>query len=304
MATVGQFLDIGILIDPEPGNELGRRHGTRIQGHYHNEPRRAWNRIVMVAVLICLFPREALAAVDQIIDIASARGVTQRMVITTPKVVEATVILFSGGSGRIGLWEGRWQWEKHEDFLIRSRRMFVKHGFQTVIVGLPSDRKRDRLTNFRHTGEHRQDIESVIAYVRGTTAAPVWLVGTSRGTVSVAHLAAKLADKSVDGIILTATVTVPGGTAANTIFDADLASIRVPVLLVHHRQDGCAATPAYGAKDALDKFSGSPDVGLVLIKGGGPEIGRPCEPKSAHGFVGVEDDTIARMAFFIKKKRD
>ena len=54
-----------------------------------------------------------------------------------------------------------------------------------------------------------------------------------------------------------------------------------------------AAAPAYEAKEALRKFTGSPNALLVLIKGGGPEIGDPCEPQTAHGFIGAENDTVA-----------
>lgn len=58
----------------------------------------------------------------------------------------------------------------------------------------PSDRlEPPYLSGFRQSSEHVADIKAVIAWLRQQVNAPVWLVGTSRGTQSVAFAATQLA---------------------------------------------------------------------------------------------------------------
>ncbi len=104
----------------------------------------------------------------------------------------ASVILFPGGSGKIKLWKNDPS-QYGNNFLVRMRRMFAEHGFLTAVVDVPSDRRRGPgLRDFRDTSAHRTDIGAVVEFLRRRADVPVWLIGTSQGTVSAAHLAAHL----------------------------------------------------------------------------------------------------------------
>jgi hypothetical protein len=61
-----------------------------------------------------------------------------------------------------------------------------------AIVDPPSD--RSSLYGFRITRAHALDIKGVIAYLRQQAPVPVWLVGTSYGTVSAIKVADWLAE--------------------------------------------------------------------------------------------------------------
>jgi hypothetical protein len=48
---------------------------------------------------------------------------------------------------------------------------------------------------------------------------------------------------------------------------------------------------------ALAERSGAP---LVTMRGGGPSRGDPCMAYTAHGFVGIERETVLAMRSWIK----
>lgn len=91
---------------------------------------------------------------------------------------------------------------------------------------------------------------------------PLFLVGTSRGTLSVAHLAAALGGE-VSGAVLTASLFhKPWRTRLALLSGFDWSAIKTPVLLVHHSDDGCRATPYFEAQRLAGRFP------LVTVKGG------------------------------------
>jgi pimeloyl-ACP methyl ester carboxylesterase len=208
----------------------------------------------------------------------------------------ASVVLFTGGQGVVGISPAG---VKHPgNFLVRTRHLFAQQGFLVAVVDPPSDRAT--LEGFRTSLAHALDIKGVIAHLRQQAPVPVWLVGTSYGTVSAAKVADHLTDGGgPDGIVLTSSL-FRRGRAGDSVWDADPARIRIPVLLVHHRQDRCRATPFGDAQGYLERFSAAPAKELLALKGGGPTQGGVCEPFDYHGFVGIESQAVAVIAAWIK----
>jgi pimeloyl-ACP methyl ester carboxylesterase len=116
---------------------------------------------------------------------------------------------------------------------------------------------------------------------------PVFLVGTSRSTLSVAHLALALPGE-VAGAVLSASFFYTGGgnRSRQVLSRFDWSAIKVPLLFVHHEDDGCGGTPYRDAARLAPRFA------LVTVKGGPPAESGPCEPLSAHGFFGKEAQTV------------
>src|SRR4030095_5557473 len=120
----------------------------------------------------------------------------------------AAVVLFAGGDGGLRLTtEGALQWGSG-NFLVRARQFFAAQGLTVIGVDAPSDRQKPPyLGGFRQTREHAADIRALIAWARSEYKVPVWRVGTSRGTQSVAYLATELSGTDApDGIVLTSTI--------------------------------------------------------------------------------------------------
>jgi len=242
---------------------------------------------------------QELAANTRLVTVSGRKGATQRFLVIAPHVAEqirASVILFAGGSGHLGLDDYGTIRELSGNFLVKARNYFVRQGMMVAIVDTPSDRRS--LDNFRASQAHAADIRAVINWLRKTADVPVWLVGTSRGTISAAGVAARLATGGPDGIVLTSTVFGPSRRGA--VYDADLGAIRIPVLVVHHKNDGCEVTPYYKASAFMDRIAGARKIELITIEGGVGNLGSPCGAQSPHGFLGLERQVVTLITDWIK----
>lgn len=248
-----------------------------------------------IALSFCLALHSASAIADDEVTIDSRDGVTVSFIVNTPSQdTKAAAILFAGGAGKLKLWKGRGA--RSKNFLVRSRTLFSDRDVLTLTVDVPSDRRRDGLNNFRGSEEHRADIAAIVRWVRTKTKAPVWLIGTSRGTVSLSHLAGKL---PIDGAVFTASVTEESGRRPATALDGDLESVTVPVLLVHHKADNCVVTPSWGVSKITDRLKKSAKVETVMFTGGDPDRSGPCKAQSKHGFIGIEEKVVDRIVLWM-----
>lgn len=252
-------------------------------------------RVMMACLLSCL----ALLAQGQpgpkVIDLPSRAGVTQRILLLTPAAPKAAVLLLAGGHGGLQITsDGAFKWGGG-NFLVRSRQLFVDQGLLVAVLDAPSDRlSAPYLNGFRQTPEHVQDIKAVIAWLRELTQLPVWLVGTSRGTQSAAYAASELqGTDGPDGIVLTSTILADR--SSRPVPAMALARLRIPVLVVHHEQDGCTLCRFSDIVGLMEKLVNAPRQQLLAIKGGSDK-GGPCEALAHHGFNGLEADVVAQTA--------
>jgi len=209
----------------------------------------------------------------------------------------ATVLLFSGGSGGMGYKNGR---PESGNFLVRSRDYFTSEGFNVAILGNPSDR---RLLDeyWRTSSQHVTDVKNVIADIRTKKDVPVWAVGTSMGTISVASVGIALPDQWA-GLVLTSSITSFRVTGA--VPRQDLEDIRVPVLIYHHQFDACLVTAANDATRILNKLKNASVKKLLVVTGGENPAGDPCEAFHWHGFIGTEARAVKEIADWIKSPQN
>lgn len=209
----------------------------------------------------------------------------------------AAVILFTGGSGRVGI--SPQGMRRGGNFLVRSRWRFVEAGFLVAVVDVPTDRAT--LDGFRTTEAHALDIKGVIAHLRALAPVPVWLVGTSRGTISAANAAARLDQGGADGLVLLSSLLVPGGRRdPASVHSVEVSRIRLPTLVVHHRGDRCPLTPHAAVAPLLRSLSAAPVAEELAVEGGAAPHGNPCGPTHFHGYIGIEQQVVARIADWIK----
>lgn len=226
---------------------------------------------------------------EAVTTIPTREGTTISFVASPPRQEpKAAAILFVGGHGQIKLWK-RPQRLRSNNFLARSRQHFVDRGVFTVTVDVPSNRKDEGLYGFRQTEEHKVDITAVVDWVRTKTRAPLWLIGTSYGTVSVSFLAGAL---PIDGAIFTASSTKPGK-EQYTALDGDLDKVKAPTLIVHHREDGCRTCPLENLEVLAGRLANAEKVEILLFEGGHPATSKACGSQSPHGFLGIEQKVVA-----------
>ena len=240
-------------------------------------------------------------AADRVVDIPTRPGVTQRFVLIAPPGAKAAVVLFAGGDGGLQISESGAYTQLRGNFLVRSAQLFAARELAVAVIDAPSDKQSyPFLGGFRQTAEHATDVKAVIAWLREHTKLPVWLIGTSRGTQSVAAVATRLAPPDgPDGIVLTSTLfTDPRGRA---VPEMALGKLTIPVLVVHHEQDGCRFTLYRDAPRVMEKLTAAPRKELVAFRGG-ENVGDPCQAQSHHGFRAIEQDVVARISGWILTK--
>jgi hypothetical protein len=224
----------------------------------------------------------------QVVDLFTRPDARQRILLLTPGgKAKAAVILFAGGNGNVGI---------HKDggirngnnFLVRTRDLFVSHGLAAAVFDKPSD--RDTLRENRTEDWHVKDVAAVVKYLKRKLALPVWLVGTSRGTMTVGHAGARLTTE-IAGVVFTSSM--------DEAADLPIGDITVPALITHHKDDECHVTTPDAAKDIAKGLKKSPKVEVLWFTGG-RSPGDECGAKAYHGYLGIEEEVVGKIAGFIK----
>ena len=256
---------------------------------------------ILLLVLPYIFSPVTFGQVSaKVIDIPTRPGVTQRFLYLAPEKPKASVILFAGGHGGLQIRDNvsfRWG---DGNFLVRTRQLFADSSLAVAIIDAPSDRQSAPfLSGFRQTAEHVVDVKAVIAWLKQKAKIPVWLVGTSRGTQSAAFVATQLAvlDGGPDGLVLTSTILTDD--KGRAVPEMPLENIAIPVLVVHHEQDGCKHCAYSEIPRLMNKLSTTPTKELATFKGGNNR-GDPCEAFAYHGFNGLEKDVVGRIVTWIE----
>jgi pimeloyl-ACP methyl ester carboxylesterase len=239
------------------------------------------------------------AIAEELVTLQTREGVTQSFLLTVPADSKpvAAAILFPGSEGHIRLRnEGGQIKFAAGNFLVRSRQLFVRGGIVTAVVDTPSDQPRGMDDWFRLGDKHAADIRRVSEELkRRFPGTPVFLIGTSRGTISAAA-AGRALGETVAGVVLTSTLFVGGGRPGPGLSGFDFTAVRTPLLFVHHIEDSCKYTPYRDAKNL------SPQFVLITVRGGDPARSEPCEAFSAHGYLGKETETVEAMVNWMLKK--
>jgi pimeloyl-ACP methyl ester carboxylesterase len=257
-------------------------------------------RLVLIGIM--LGAPAATAEEIKVETLAPRPGVTLQMLVLRADKPVASVVLFPGGDGKVGGFQPSGNPVLGGNFLVRSRSVFLSQGVTVAVVDAPSDRQDGKgLYGFRQSAAHMRDISAVMGYLRQQASAPVWLVGTSMGTVSVAAAGIRIKEGPPDGIVLTSSIVSPsfqGGLPSQR-----LGEIRVPTLLVHHEKDECRHTLFKDVPQVVEAIAQTPRKELITFRDGGPPKGDPCDPWGYHGFPGIESTVVIRITDWIKATR-
>ena len=210
----------------------------------------------------------------------------------------ATVVLFSGGGGGYGQ-IGEDGWPGSSNFLIRTGKRWASHPFNIVMIGRPSDAIDLSLGAIRIGEKHTADTMAILREIKTRHPQPIWLVGTSMGTISATSASIQDQENLVAGLVLSASIVAyktPG-----SLFQQSLEKILVPTLVVHHELDACSACRPDEAGKLASALSHAPIRKTLMLRGGSGASGNPCGPLHHHGFIGMENETVDLIAAWIIK---
>ncbi|HEY6258550.1 MAG TPA: hypothetical protein VIY51_22435 [Xanthobacteraceae bacterium] len=138
--------------------------------------------LVMLSAALC---EATQAGTTTFVSISTPRGVQQAFILIKPDHPVASVVLFAGNDGALGLTSasslkfGAEDFGMAGNFLVRSREKFAGHNFMVAVVDAPSDHQDGMPVPFRISKNHAIDIGAVAEYLKSQASVPVWLIGTS-----------------------------------------------------------------------------------------------------------------------------
>ncbi|NIO09989.1 MAG: hypothetical protein GTO40_19090 [Deltaproteobacteria bacterium] len=141
--------------------------------------------------------------------------------------------------------------------------------------------------DYRTSSSQIKDIKKVIEWVSQKWSKPIYLIGHSRGTASVVDIAAKVNDDRIRGIVLTGSMESRRKSRRRiNLRELRLKNIKLPVLFVHHKDDGCFDIAL--VRKLRKRLKNSPKVDFIEVVGGNPPLDHSdCRggqnPHSFHG---------------------
>ena len=251
--------------------------------------------IAAIFAACLLLPSSSVLAAEKVVDLPTARGTTQRVLIDVPANPVGSVVLLAGGTGDLKIDDSGKVRGLYNNQLVRSRALYVAAGYAVALPDIAADLKGG--DNYRGNASHGRDIALLIAHMRAIKG-PVALIGTSRGALSAANVMLKQSDALPDALVITSGVLLGANSSAEA--QGDPARIKVPVLLVGHSGDTCRVTPPAGIPAYAARLTGSRKVDTLLLSGGASASGEVCEAQGPHGFFGMDRQVVDAVVSWLK----
>ena len=240
-----------------------------------------------------------LAHPTQVVTVAG-KGYTISGLVThrkDAKRIRYGIAMFPGAPGIMKLREegGEPRFELKGNFLVRSRRHWLDEETLVVVVDAPSDQWGSFEHGFREQPRYGADVAALLNEVGQRHGVEDWtFIGTSEGSVSAFH-AARSNPALARRVVLTSSLFLASRSGPG-LSGVSWENPPARILWVHHEDDPCSYTPYRDAVRFAEK-SRSP---LLTVRGGSGARGEPCQAFSAHGYVGVEVDTINAIRSWVK----
>jgi pimeloyl-ACP methyl ester carboxylesterase len=239
---------------------------------------------------------------------AEAVTIDTTFIVKTPPVrldrpaprAHASVILMTGGNGLLSLDATGTIIDSTGNFLIRSANLFLRHGLNVMMADVTPAHPNGVTVADRLSATHAAELQGFINAAQNRWGKPVWVVGTSNGSISGVTAAGFLpAVAGLRGVVLTSPVTnlSPG---TQPTFNLYASRITVPTLVVWHQDDHCSFSPPAGSA-ALFAQIPSADKASRTFEHGHSVATDPCGAFSEHGYAGIEEEVVKRIAEFVRR---
>ena len=256
---------------------------------------------VCLAFAFCAVP-QAAHAVD-----AEAVTIDTTFVVKTPPVrldkpahkARASVVLMTGGNGLLSLDATGTIIDSTGNFLIRSADLFLRHGLNVVMADATPAHPTGLTQANRLSAAHAAELQGFINAALNRWGKPVWVVGTSNGSISTVTAAGfQPTLTGLKGVVLTSPVT--SLQAANQpTFNLYASRITVPTLVAWHEDDHCTFSPPAGSASLFALIPSANKANRTFERGHSVATD-PCGAFSEHGYAGIEEKVVKAIADFIR----
>ena len=243
---------------------------------------------------------------------AEAVTIDTTFIVKTPPVrldkparkARASVILMTGGNGLLSLDATGTITDSTGNFLIRSADLFLRHHLNVMMADATPAHPAGLNFAARLSATHAAELQGFINAAFTRWGKPVWVVGTSNGSISAVTAAGFLpALAGLRGVVLTSPVTtLTLGTQPT--FNLYAQRITVPTQVVWHQDDHCSFSPPAGSAGLFTQIP-SADKASRTFEHGHSVATDPCGAFSEHGFAGIEEEVVKKIAeFILRNERD
>jgi pimeloyl-ACP methyl ester carboxylesterase len=168
-----------------------------------------FSRCVLIALSLDYAQTRLADAAESVLAITTQSGLKLRSLVGgDPVKARANLILLAGGSRKLVI-SGQGEIKRlKNNFLVRSRNAFARAGYVTAVADAPLDRRGPEglLGGFRASVDHAADLDKLASKLSQTNSKPVIVIGTSRGIVSAANIAARNPDSNIKAVVLTSSL--------------------------------------------------------------------------------------------------
>jgi hypothetical protein len=232
----------------------------------------------------------ASAPFEQVLDLPLGDGNHQRILYAVPDRPRATIVMLPGGDGDLGLMRDG-SLRHGDNFVVRTRAQWVGLGYAVLIPDAP---RMVNLRGLRSSPRYARLVEYLVKFAEGRIRRPVFLLGTSQGSIAAMNGAAHAASSALAGVVLTESVSRPGQ-SRETVFNGDPGAVRVAALIVTNRDDKCGVAPPEDAPKIAAALSHARAVQVLAVAGGRDKSEEPCGSLTPHGYYGIEDPVIGAI---------
>lgn len=156
----------------------------------------------------------------------------------------------------------------------------------------------NQVSVMRGSDDHLNRIESVINFYREKTKLPIIIMGHSNGGVSVTEFTKKIIKDNSKNNLLSGIIMSAARDEANLFLKPD----KLPVIFLHHKNDGCIGTTYKGAILAFDKLlKEKNNVSFITIESGGPEGNLNACNSGTHMYYGSFDEVPKKLETELNK---
>ncbi|WP_230483448.1 alpha/beta hydrolase [Sphingomonas sp. Leaf21] len=227
----------------------------------------------------------------RVIDMPRPNGADQRVLLSMPVHPRGMILMLPGGAGDIGI-ERDGTLRHGDNFVVRAHGLWNARGYGVLI---PDALGHANMRGRRSSPGYARVIGDLVALAHREGTGPVFLLGTSQGSVAAMNGAAHAAPGSIAGVVLTESVSVMGG-SHETVFDADPAGVTVPALVIANSDDACKVASPDNASRIATAMKHSPMVQVIAVSGGVTRSDNPCGSLTPHGYYGIEDKVVGVIA--------